>query len=62
MHLVCLLIDAETISFEEAFRDPKWKATMDDEIKAIKKNETLKMTDMPKRHKSIGVKWVYKRK
>jgi hypothetical protein len=31
VHLVCLLADAETISFEEAIRDPKWKAAMDEE-------------------------------
>jgi hypothetical protein len=34
------LADAEIISFEEAVRDIKWKATMDEEIKAIEKNET----------------------
>jgi hypothetical protein len=38
--LVCLLADAEIISFEEAARDIKWKAAMDEEIKAIEKNET----------------------
>jgi Reverse transcriptase (RNA-dependent DNA polymerase) len=35
---------------------------MDDEIKAIEKNETWEMTDLPKGHKLIGVKWVYKKK
>jgi hypothetical protein len=34
-----LLAVAEIISFEEAVRDPKWKAAMDEEMKAIKKNE-----------------------
>ena len=33
---------------------------MDDEIKAIKKNDTCKLTALPKGHKPIGVKWVYK--
>ena len=33
---------------------------MDDEIKAIKKNDTWKLTALPKGHKPIGVKWVYK--
>jgi hypothetical protein len=51
VHLVCLLADAEMISFEEAVRDPKWKSMMDEE-----------MTNLPKRHKPIGVKWVYKKK
>jgi hypothetical protein len=40
VHLVCLIIDAETISFEEAFWDPKWKAVMEEEMKTIEKNET----------------------
>jgi hypothetical protein len=38
--LVCLLADVKTISFDEAVRDPKWKAAMDEEMKAIKKNES----------------------
>jgi hypothetical protein len=40
VHLVCLLADVEMISFEEAVRDPKWKVAMDEEMKAIEKNET----------------------
>ncbi|KAL5575123.1 hypothetical protein UlMin_016822 [Ulmus minor] len=35
---------------------------MDEEIKAIKKNGTWKLTSLPKGHKAIGVKWVYKTK
>jgi hypothetical protein len=35
---------------------------MDEEMKAIEKNETWEMTDLPKGHKPIGVKWVYKKK
>jgi Reverse transcriptase (RNA-dependent DNA polymerase) len=62
MYLVCLLADAKTISFEEAVRDPKWKTAMDEEMKAIEKNKTWEMTDLPKGHKPIGVNWVYKKK
>jgi Reverse transcriptase (RNA-dependent DNA polymerase) len=62
VHLVCLLADAESISFEEAVRDPEWKAVMDKEMKTIENNETWEMTDLPKGHKPIGVKWVYKKK
>jgi hypothetical protein len=35
---------------------------MDEEMKAIEKNETWEMTDLPKGHKPIGVKWVYRKK
>jgi hypothetical protein len=40
VYLVCLLVDAETISFEEADRDKKLKAVMDKEMEANEKNET----------------------
>ena len=35
---------------------------MDDEIKAIERNETQELTDLPQGQKTIGVKWVYKTK
>ena len=35
---------------------------MDEEIGAIKKNDTQELTDLPQGHKAIGVKWVYKTK
>ena len=40
VHLVCLLAYAENISFEEAVRDTKWQTAMDEEIKAIHRNNT----------------------
>ena len=40
VHLVCLLADAENISFEETVRDKKWQTSMDEEIKAIGRNNT----------------------
>ena len=35
---------------------------MDDEIDAIERNETWELSDLPKRQKTIGGKWVYKTK
>ena len=35
---------------------------MDEEIRAIEKNDTWELTSLPKGHKAIGVKWVYKTK
>ncbi|KAE8707741.1 hypothetical protein F3Y22_tig00110377pilonHSYRG00343 [Hibiscus syriacus] len=35
---------------------------MDEEIKAIEKNDTCELTSLLKGHKAIGVKWVYKTK
>jgi Reverse transcriptase (RNA-dependent DNA polymerase) len=35
---------------------------MNKEIKVIEKNKTWEMTNLSKRQKLIGVKWVYKKK
>ena len=60
--LFYLFADCEPVNFQEAIQDEKWRNAMDDEIKAIKKNDTCKLTALPKGHKPIGVKWVYKTK
>ena len=62
VHLVCLLADAENISFEEAVRDMKWQTAMDEKIKAIHRNNTWEMTKLSKGSQPIGVKWVFKKK
>ena len=61
VHLVCLLADAENISFEEAVRDKKWQTAMDEEIKAIYRNSTWKLTELLEGSQLIGVKWVFKK-
>jgi len=33
---------------------------MNEELMAIEKNNTWQLTDLPKGHKAIDVKWVYK--
>lgn len=62
VHLICLLADSENITFEEAVRDKKWQAAMDEEITAIERNETWELVELPRGHQPIGVKWVYKKK
>ena len=62
VHLVCLLADAENISFEEAVRDKKWQTAMDEEIKAIDRNNTWELTELPEGSQPIGVKWIFKKK
>lgn len=62
VHLICLLADAETIAFEEAVRDEKWQAAMNEEIKAIERNQTWELVELPNGSQPIGVKWVYKKK
>jgi len=43
-------------------RDKKWQTTMDEEIKAIDRNNTWELTEFPEGSKPIGVKWVFKKK
>ena len=62
MHLICLLADSENITFPEAVKDEKWVKAMNEEIGAIEKNQTWEVAELPKGHKTIGVKWVFKKK
>ena len=61
VHLLCILADAE-ISFEKAVRDKKWQTIMDEEIKAIHRNNTWEVKELPEGSQPIGVKWVFKKK
>ncbi|KAK3022536.1 hypothetical protein RJ639_047474 [Escallonia herrerae] len=57
-----LFLDCDPTTFEEAVKESKWRNAMDDEIAAIKRNNTWELTNLPEGHKTIGVKWVYKTK
>lgn len=52
----------DPVTFYDAIKETKWKKAMDEKIEAIEKNNTWELTNLPKGHKSIGVKWVYKTK
>ena len=56
--LFCLFADCEPVNFQEAAQEEKWKTAMNEEIAAIKKNDTWGLASIPKGHKAIGVKWV----
>ncbi|KOM27543.1 hypothetical protein LR48_Vigan437s000300 [Vigna angularis] len=60
--LFCLFADCEPMNFQEAIEKKSWRKAMDEEIEAIKKNDTWELASLPKGHKAIGVKWVYKAK
>ena len=60
--LFCLFADCDPMNFEEVVGNKNWKNVMDEEIKAIKKNDTWELASLPKGNKAIDVKWVYKAK
>ena len=45
--------------FQEALEDPKWKFAMVEEMKALQKNSTWEMVELPMGKKIIGCKWVF---
>lgn len=50
----------EPSSYEEAARGPEWQKAMEEEIKALKENQTWDLVPKPKDVKPISCKWVYK--
>lgn len=46
--LYCLFADSEPLTFNEAMQDKRWKEAIDEEIKSIEKNNTWKLTSLPK--------------
>ncbi|KAL0453571.1 UNVERIFIED_CONTAM: Retrovirus-related Pol polyprotein from transposon TNT 1-94 [Sesamum latifolium] len=57
-----LFSDCDPTTFESTVKEEKWQNAMNDKIDAIERNDTWKLIDLPKGHKTIGVKWVYKTK
>jgi hypothetical protein len=44
----------------EALRDASWNKAMEEEMSSIAQNSTWTLVDLPRAHKPIGLKWVYK--
>lgn len=57
-----LLADAEPIDHEEAMKEYVWKKAIMEELKAIERNHTQELVELPLNKKSIDVKWVFKLK
>jgi hypothetical protein len=45
--------------WEEAMNDPKWKAAMLEEMRALEKNNTWELVELPNGKEPVGCKWVY---
>ena len=44
---------------QEALQVPEWKKAISEEIKALEKNCTWKVTALPKKKTTVGCKWVF---
>ena len=44
---------------QEAFKYPKWKAAVDEEVQALAKNGTWEITDLLRGKKPVGCKWIF---
>ncbi|KAL0543593.1 hypothetical protein IC582_018693 [Cucumis melo] len=54
-----LFAGVDLVTFDEAIQYEKWKIAMDQEIDAIRRNETWELIKLPTNKKALGVKWVY---
>ncbi|XP_022863396.1 uncharacterized protein LOC111383514 [Olea europaea var. sylvestris] len=52
--LFCLFVDTKPLNFEEAMEDKKWRHAMDEEIRAIKKNNTWELASLPEGKKQLA--------
>nr|GEX91741.1 ribonuclease H-like domain, reverse transcriptase, RNA-dependent DNA polymerase [Tanacetum cinerariifolium] len=57
-----LLAEDEPKSYKEALSDQKWIEAMKVELDSINRNNTWELTTLPKGHKAIDLKWVFKTK
>ncbi|GJV63136.1 ribonuclease H-like domain, reverse transcriptase, RNA-dependent DNA polymerase [Tanacetum coccineum] len=57
-----LLVEDEPKNYKEASSDQKWIEAMKVKLDSINRNNTWELTTLPKGHKAIGLKWVFKTK
>lgn len=50
----------DPLNYNQAEKEEVWKEAMEAEINSIEKNKTWELTELPKGHIAIGLKWVYK--
>nr|CAN61640.1 hypothetical protein VITISV_021909 [Vitis vinifera] len=52
----------EPRGFKSAAKHPEWLSAMDDEIHALKKNDTWVLVPRPQHHNVVGCRWIFKTK
>ena len=57
-----IFADCDPLRLEEVVQDDRWINAIEEEIKAIEKNNTWQLIDIPVRKKAIEIKWIFKTK
>jgi hypothetical protein len=57
---VCMLAADEPVDVDEALEGKCWVEAMKSELLSIQNNNTWSYATLPKGHRAIGLKWVYK--
>ena len=47
------------ISVQETLKDENWVRNMNEEMRALEKNETWEIVEKPKDKKAVGCRWIY---
>jgi hypothetical protein len=55
-----MLAADEPACVEQALSQDCWKRAMEVELKSIQESQTWEIADLPRDHKAIGLKWVFK--
>jgi hypothetical protein len=43
----------------KAISDPKWREAMQEEMRALPKNKTWELVQLPSEKKTVGCKWLF---
>ena len=62
-NLRALITNLESIALpnciQEALQHPEWRKAVNEEIQALQKNDTWKITKLPQGKRPVGCKWVF---
>ncbi|RVW50549.1 Retrovirus-related Pol polyprotein from transposon RE1 [Vitis vinifera] len=62
IHPMVFLAIQEPRGFKSETKHPEWLSAMDDEIQALKKNDTWDLVPRPINHNVVGCRWIFKTK